>query len=74
MIEYKEALAIAKSKKSRINHCIEYDNAYVFSYESNKEMVGGENPIAIIKETGEALNMISYATGYDHNLIREFNL
>lgn len=74
MLSYDEALKKAKEKKSQINRCQEYENAFVFSYDSGTDSEGGEVPIAIIKESGEALNFIVYATQYEHKLVKEFDV
>lgn len=74
MLSYEEALAIAKSKKEKINGCTEFNNAYSFYYNSGERTVGGDSPIVIMKETGEALNFISYAITPNKKIIREFDV
>lgn len=75
MLTYEEAYAIAKRTKSRINYCIEYNNAYEFGYDDGQMHKGGESPVAVMKETGEALNFISYAImPGGGKIIREFEV
>lgn len=74
MLTYEEALKKAKQLKSRINKCTEFNNAYSFYYNSGKAQDGGENPVVIMKETGEALNFIQYAITPNKEIIREFDV
>lgn len=74
MLTYEEALKKAKGLKSRINRCVGFNNAYSFFYKSGKKQDGGENPIVIMKETGEALNFIEYAITSNKEIIREFDV
>ena len=71
MLSYKECLAIARSKKPKVNHCVEYTNAYMFSYEGTENMVGGESPIVVMKETGETMNMSAYIWTPDKEYVGE---
>lgn len=74
MLTYEQALDIAKSKKSKINYCTEYNNAYVFSYDTGEKTVGGESPIVVMKETGETLNFIAYAVKDGNEFVKEFEV
>lgn len=74
MLTYEQALDIAKSKKSKINYCTEYNNAYVFSYDTSEKTVGGESPIVVMKETGETLNFIAYAVKDGNEFVKEFEV
>lgn len=74
MISYEEALIIANSKKSKINHCTEYFDAYSFEYDDGTESFGGDSPVVIQKDSGEAINMISYAVGAKRTIIRDFEV
>lgn len=60
MLTFKEALAVAKKQKGRINHCVEYTNAYMFSWDTGEDTDGGESPIVVMKETGETMSMSAY--------------
>lgn len=73
-MDYAQALAIARSKKARINYCTEYNNAYVFSYDTGEHSKGGDSPIVIMKDTGAALNFISYAVKDGNEIVREFKV
>lgn len=74
MLTYDEALALARSKKSKINCGSEYNNAYVFSYDSGERTVGGDSPIVIMKDTGEALNFMTYAVRSGNKFIKDFDV
>ena len=66
---------IPYEKNPRINYCIEYNNAYEFGYNDGQMHKGGESPVAVMKETGEALNFISYAVRPGGGkIIREFDI
>lgn len=71
MLTFGECLAIARKKKQRINHCVEYTNAYMFSFEESEETIGGETPIVVLKETGEIMNMVEYMWTPDKEYIGE---
>ena len=71
---YAQALDIARSKKAKINYCTEYNNAYVFSYDTGEHSKGGDSPIVIMKDTGEVLNFISYAVRGGNEIVREFEV
>lgn len=73
-MDYAQALAIARGKKAKINYCTEYNNAYVFSYYTGEHSKGGDSPIVIMKDTGAALNFISYAVKDGNEIVREFEV
>lgn len=74
MLNYEEALSVAKSKKSKINKCIEYNKAFAFSYEDGVCRDGGDSPVVIMKDTGEAINFIEFAIMPDKEVVREFDI
>jgi hypothetical protein len=74
MLNFEEALQIAKSKKTKINHCLEYEDAYAFEFANGEYSVGGDSPVVILKDSGEAINMISYAVGAKRTIIRDFEV
>ena len=59
MISLSEAMSIAKELKENINYCMEYSDAFVFSNKYSEE-IGGDSPIVILKENGDAINMVDY--------------
>ena len=62
MLTYKEALAIAREQKTKINYCTEYSDAYAFGYHTGSGVSkGGDNPIVVMKEDGQTLNFTAYA-------------
>lgn len=74
MLNFEEALQIAKSKKTKINHCIEYLDAFAFEYCSGDKSIGGDSPVVIMKDSGGAVDMISYAVGARRTIIRDFEV
>lgn len=71
MLTYEQALARAKKVKPQINSYCEFAGAYAFSFDSGSQD-GGEGPVVILKDTGEALNFIGYAVKHGSELIQEF--
>lgn len=61
MLTFEQALAIARKKKDKINHCVEYSNAYMFEYDSGIETDGGESPIVVMKAGGQTMGFTAYA-------------
>ncbi len=62
MTTYKEAKEIALKANKRVNTCREYDKAYHFF---EKEYDGeGDNGVIVLKETGRAINWISFILNY----------
>jgi hypothetical protein len=74
MLSYDEALAIARGKKSKINKCTEFSNAYAFCFSDGTIKYGGDAPVVIMKDTGMALNFIDYAITPDKEVVREFDV
>lgn len=61
MINYDEALKIAKKVIPNLNYCTEYDKAYVFGHFSGEVQYGGSgSPVAIMKKDGRALSFIGF--------------
>lgn len=71
MLTYEQALEKAKAIKPQINRYCEFKGAYAFSFDDGPAD-GGESPVVILKDTGEALNFVSYATKHGSELVREF--
>lgn len=74
MISYNEALSIAREYKSRINHCIEYSNAYSFEYDTGEKNDGGDEPIVILKENGQVMKQIEYTVTANKSFVRDFKV
>lgn len=74
MIEYDEALKIARGKKKGINHCVEYTNAFAFSREDDNSCDGGDSPIVVLKETGETINMVEYLWSPNKEVVGAFDV
>ncbi len=59
MIEYSEAKKIALTRRSDLNGCFEYQNAYVFSSSADAGYIGGmHSPIVVMKKDGAVVDMI----------------
>lgn len=70
MLTYEEALAIAKKKKSKINYCTEYNNAYAFSFDDDTD--GGDMPIVVMKNGGKVMGIVEYAILAGNDFVRSF--
>ena len=71
MLTFDEALAIAREKKEKINHCVEYSNAYMFGNDSGVDNDGGDAPIVVMKEDGSTLGMSAYIWTPDKEYVGE---
>ena len=75
MLTYKEALAIAREQKTKINYCTEYSDAYAFGYHTGSGVSkGGDNPIVVMKEDGQTLNFTAYAATPGKEYLRDFDV
>lgn len=70
MISFAEAKAKVKAKGRNVNHCEEYDKAFLFW---NEEGEDGE-PIAVMKDNGQLKSMIQFSIIPDNELIREIRM
>lgn len=75
MLTYKEALAIAREQKTKINYCTECSNAYAFGYHAGSGVSkGGDSPIVVMKENGQTLNFTAYAATPGKEYLRDFDV
>lgn len=74
MITYEAALEAAKKLKPSIDNCQEHTDAYIFGCQKDDDSVGGDGPVVILKETGEAVNMVCYLDDYGGEFVREIVL
>ena len=61
MVSLREAISIARELWDEFDEYSEYDTCYLFSKHEEPdepEMVSGEGPIAVMKDTGQAVNFI----------------
>lgn len=61
MVSLKEAISIARGLWDEFDEYSEYDACYLFTEHENPDkppMVGGEGPIVVMKDTGQAVNFI----------------
>ena len=70
MINYEDALLKAKELKDDIDTCTEYDKGYLFSSETDKFSIGGDGPVVIMKENGNAINQTSFYDTYNPKEIK----
>ena len=71
MINFDEALKIAKELKSTIDSCDEYDKGYMFKAEADKWSIGGEGACCILKDSGRAVCLTEFYDKYNPVFIRE---
>ena len=71
MITFDKALEIARGAKKRVNHCVEYTNAYMFSYDTGEETIGGDSPVVVMKNDGSTMNMSAYMWTGGKEFVRE---
>ena len=62
MVDYEQALSIAKDLLGKVDKCCEYKDYYVFSYDTPVLQVSSANLVAIEKKTGKAYNYIAVIT------------
>lgn len=62
MVDYEQALSIAKDLLGEVDKCCEYKDYYVFSYHTPVVEDSSSNLVAIEKKTGEAYNFIAVIT------------
>lgn len=74
MVNYDEALEIAKNVKGNIDACDEFDIAWGFKCREEKWNIGGETPIYIMKKNGTVVCQTDFFDNYDMEHIREFDI
>lgn len=57
MVGLREAVSIAKKHWDGFDNYLEYEKCFVFG-KTDDDSIGGEGPIVVMKETGEAVNFI----------------
>lgn len=70
-MSYEEALKTAKGLKKYIDACDEYNIGYVFKARAEEEMIGGDGPCCILKDTGKAICQTEFYDEYDPVFISE---
>lgn len=63
MMNYEAALKKAKRLKPNIDRCAEYETAYSFSSSADDFTFGGDGPVVILKDSGEAINFVDFLDG-----------
>ncbi len=54
-----------------IDYCMDQTDAFVFSKKGDS-LFGGNGPVAVVKESGECINFISFLDGdYDTKIVSE---
>jgi hypothetical protein len=74
MLTLEQALKKARAVKPNINRCTEFKGAYAFFFEDSTDTDGGDSPVVITKDTGEALNFVSYAVKHGGEVVRQFDV
>lgn len=75
MITYEVAYETAKGLKPTIDHCTEYENAYVFGCKEDDMFEGGNHsPCVIMKNDGKAVTMPYLLVRGAGEEIRSFDL
>lgn len=67
---YEQAMKKAKKLNPAVDTCTEYTDAYVFS-QTHDVSFGGDGPVAVMKESGKALNMADYLDSSDGEVVKE---
>ena len=62
MVDYEQALSIAKDLLGKVDKCCEYKDYYVFSYHTPVVEESGANVVAIEKKTGTGYCFIAVIT------------
>lgn len=62
MVDYEQALSIAKDLLGKVDDYFEHKDYYVFSYDTPEVWESGANVVAIEKKTGEAYSFIGVIT------------
>ncbi|MFU9921358.1 hypothetical protein [Fannyhessea vaginae] len=62
MVDYEQALSIAKDLLGKVDNYFEHKDYYVFSYDTPVLQVSSANLVAIEKKTGKAYNYIAAIT------------
>ena len=62
MVDYEQALSIAKDLLGKVDTYCEYKDYYVFSYHTPVVWESGANVVAIEKKTGKAYSFIGVIT------------
>ncbi len=71
MVEYEDALKIAKDCWSEVDYVVDQSDAFVFSKKDDCSL-GGSGPVAVIKSSGECLNYLAFLDGdYDSAILNE---
>ena len=75
MSEIRDARRIAENYLTEINYCEEYENAYVFyNRRSGESIDGADAPVAVLKKTGETMELEEYFEKHGRERIREVDL
>ena len=63
MVTFEEAYKIALELDDTVNSCNEYKDAYHFYEKTDYEVDGNDGPV-ILKESGKAINFITFIMTY----------
>lgn len=71
MIDFEDALELARSEWDEVDYVVETDDAYLFRKKDLLTIGGGFGPVVIRKLGGELGNYVSYAIEEEHEILRE---
>ena len=76
MITYEKALEIVREWKDNIDHCTEYDTAFVFSSSEDNNYIGGYGhaPEVILKKDGTRIPMVEFTNTDPGDLLKDIDL
>lgn len=60
MVSYEKALESARNLKPNVDGCTEMTDAYIFGSTEDEFTIGGDGPVVVMKNNGNAYNMTAY--------------
>lgn len=71
MVNFKEALDIARGQWSEVDYFTEYPDAFVFSVKNSFEF-GGNGPVVVLRQDGRCVNYVDFELDADDlTVVRE---
>lgn len=68
MVNFKEALDIAREQWSEVDYFTEHPGAFVFSAKNNFEF-GGNSPVVVLKQGGRCINYVDFELDADDLIV-----
>lgn len=60
MITFEQAREIAKKEMPQATHYSEFGKGWMFSIPDNEDIGGGNSPLIVLKEDGQAVSLIHF--------------